>query len=233
MSVRAMGVAAAVALAAGSGARADITYSVENVSNPTHESFNNSQGTETEDCWVANSFQAVAGGTHITQLQFWVGQTALTNQQVTIALYLGSSLTSPTGLSRVVASTTTTSVTAGANTLATLTFGTATDVSAGQIFYGAMLIRGVLGSAFPFSSDFGQPGGPAPLGRSFFDVGATQGAAYDLDVTTRATVLGGSHPVVTLAQDPGNLALRIVATPEPGVLALLGLGGIVVLRRRR
>jgi MYXO-CTERM domain-containing protein len=106
-------------------------------------------------------------------------------------------------------------------------------VAPGQVFYAALLMRGVLGSQFPYSSDAASTGSPAPLNRSFFDVGATQGAAYDLDVTTRATVLGGSHPVVTFAQSPGNLALRVVATPEPGVLALLGLGGIAVLRRRR
>jgi MYXO-CTERM domain-containing protein len=222
-----------VAIALAAGARADTIYQLENLAaGSAHEFFNNSQGTETEDCWVANSFTAAAGATHITQLQFLVGS-ALTNQPVTFMLYNGTSLTNPTGLSRIVASTTTTTVTSATNTFVTLNFGSPIDLPVGQVFYAAMLMPSVPGSLFPYSSDALSAGSPAPLGRSFFDVGATQGAPYNLDVTTGATVLGGNHPVVSFAQDPGNLAVRVVATPEPGVLGLGGLGLLVLARRRR
>jgi hypothetical protein len=233
MTIRVPVVVAAASFAAASlTARADL-YQVENLTaGSAHESFNNSQGTETEDCWVANSFQVTPTGTHLTQFQFLTGSTAFTNTAMTFTLYTGTSLTNPAGLSRIVASTTNTNVTAAVNTFVTVNLATPIDLPVGQIFYAAMLIRGVTGSTFPYSSDFGSTGAPAPLGRSFFDVGPTQGGAYNLDVTTNATVLGASHPVVTFAQDPGNLALRVVATPEPGVLALLGIAGVMRRRRR-
>jgi hypothetical protein len=218
---------------AASGVRADIIYQVENqIPGFVTETFNNSATNETEDCWVANSFQAAAGGTHITQLQVLVGS-AMTNQPVTAVLYTGSSLTNPAGLTRVVASTTTTTVTAALQTLVTVNFATPTDFAVGQIFYAALLIRGVPGNVFPFTSDHNAVGSPPPLGRSFFDVGPTMGAPYDLDVTVRATVLGAAHPVVSYAQGPGNAGIRVVATPEPGVLALVGIGAMGLVRRRR
>jgi hypothetical protein len=217
-----------------SGAQAQLTYQIDAIPFATgsHEIFNNSQGTETEDCWVANSFTVAASGTHLTSLSFVIGS-ALTNQQVTVALYTGTSLTSPAGLSRIVSSTNTTSVTGVGESVATVAFGSPVDLPVGQIFYAALLIRTVPGTLFPFADDSGNAASPAPLGRSFFDVGATQGGTYDLDVTSRATVLGGSHPVVTQAQSAGNAAIRVNAIPAPAGLGLLALGGLVAGRRRR
>ncbi len=144
-----------------------------------------------------------------------------------MALYTGTSLTSPAGLSRIVSSTNTTSVTGVGESVATVAFGSPVDLPVGQIFYAALLIRTVPGTLFPFADDSGNAASPAPLGRSFFDVGATQGGTYDLDVTSRATVLGGSHPVVTQAQSAGNAAIRVNAIPAPAGLGLLALGGLV------
>lgn len=232
MNIRLPLVVAVAALGAVTAVRADVVYQVENLAaGSAHEIFNNSQGTETEDCWVANSFQVDPLATHLTQIQLLTGQ-AYSNTQVTVAIYTGTSLTSPAGLTRIVASTNTVSVTAAANTFATIDLGSAIDLAPGQIFYAAALIRGVAGSFFPFSSDAQVTPPVTPLGRSFFDVGPTQGGAYNLDVTTNATVLGASHPVVTFAQDPGNLGLRVVATPEPGAMALLGIAGLFRRRRR-
>jgi hypothetical protein len=215
--------------------RAQVTYQVESLAaGSAHELFNNSQGSETEDCWVANSFTVAAGGTRLNSLTFLVGS-ALTNQTVTAAIYTGTSLTNPSGLVRIVPSTTTVSVTSATNVFQTITLATPVDLSVGQIFYAALLIRSVPGTLFPYSSDAQSPGPPTPLGRSFFDVGPTQGAAYNLDVTTNATVLGGTHPVVSVAQSPGNLALRVDASPvpEPSSLMLAGLGVAFVVRRWR
>ncbi len=180
------------------------------------EIFNNSsQPTmETEDCWVANSFQAVDGANHITAISFRIGQ-AFSNQPVMAAIYTGSSLTDPAGLMRLGHSTTSATISGAANSVQTITLATPVDLHTGQVFYAAVLLRGVPGSVFPFTSDADRtnPGAsPLPLGRSFFDVGASQGASYDLDNTSRVTVLGGSHPVVGIAQSASNLVLTATGT---------------------
>src|SRR5262249_60404849 len=70
-------------------------------------------------------------------------------------------------------------------------------------------MRGVPGNQFPFNEDLDNP-----LGRSWFDVGPTQGGAYNVNNTTNARVFGATnHPVVPGGvQDPGNLMLRVNAT---------------------
>jgi hypothetical protein len=220
--------AIAVSLGTGAAARADIVYQIDN--GTTAQTFNNSQGTETEDNFVTNSFQVVAGGTRLLSLSFRVGSTALTNMPVTAAVYLGASLTNPNaggGLSLV--TTTTQTVSGGAGTMLTIALATPVDLAVGQVFYAALLIKNVTGTMFPFSEDNNN------LGRSFFDVGPTQGAAYNLNNTGNLRVFGATdHPVVPatmgLIQDPGTLILRVnatdspVAVPEPASLALAGVG---------
>ena len=226
-------------LAAAPMARAQSTYQVDSFVTGTFSGFNNSQGTENEDNFVANSFQVVAGGTTLVSFTFLNG-TAATNAPITLVIYTGSSLTKPqagAGLIRI--STTTTMFSSAANTFQTLSLFTPITLSVGQIFYAAILRPGVTGTMFPFGSDAGSTGNPPPLNRSFFDVGATQGAAYNLDVTSRAVVLGGTHSVVGAGvQAAGNLILRVNAIPEPGSLGLAGLGLAVVavaakIRRRK
>lgn len=238
MSRRTAFAAIVTVLAMTSFARAQLIYQVETLAaGSAHEIFNNSVGTETEDCWVANSFTVVAGGTRINSLTFLAGN-ALTGQQVTVALYTGTSLTNPSGLIRNVPSTNTATVTVAANAFAEVPFAAPIDLPVGQIFYAALLIRGVPGTLFPFSSDAQSTTPPPPAGRSFFDVGQTIGGAYNLDMTQNATVLGGTHPVLMgVAQSAGNLAVRVNASPipEPTSLALAGVGltGLVLRRWRR
>ncbi len=234
MSTRIVLAAAAALLVVSPAARADITYRNDSwpPASGNYGIFNNSQGTETEDCWVANAFTSAAGANHITQILFANGN-AITNQTVTVTLYSGTSLTAPTGLARIAATTTTVSVTAAAGSLNTINLAAPADFTTGQIFWAAVLIRAVPGTLFPFVEDSAQTPAVTPLGHSFFDVGATQGAAYDLDVTNRATVLGAAHSVVSFAQDPGNVVVRALGTPAPGGVALLGLAGLCAARRRR
>jgi hypothetical protein len=219
-------------------ARAQVTYQIDGWPPATgnYEIFNNSAGTETEDDWVANSFQAVAGGNRLNSLSFAVGN-ALTNRPVTIAIYTGTSLTNPSGLTRIVPSTTNVNVTAAAGAVQTIPFATPVDLPVGQIFYAAILMRGVPGNLFPFTNDHFTPGPSPPFQmRSFFDVGPTQGGSYNLDNTANATLLGGTHPVVGGGvQSAANLVLRINASavPEPAALALAGLGMIGLVHRRR
>ncbi|MEP7013932.1 MAG: PEP-CTERM sorting domain-containing protein [Verrucomicrobiota bacterium] len=234
--------AVAILLMAVPGARA-LTYQLDGwppAGTTQYEIFNNSVGTETEDCWLANSFQVAPGGETINSLTFALGNanpsvTTLT-LQVTVALYTGTSLTNPAGLVRIIPATNTVTLTnATTGSLQTINFATPTVLSAGQIFYAAILVRGVNGSTFPFASDFFTPG-PSPTNqmRSFFDVGPTQGGSYNLDNTGNATLLGGVHPVLGgSAQDAANLVLRVNASavPEPSSIALLGLGVMVVARR--
>jgi len=157
--------------------------------------------------------------------------------QVTVILYTGTSLTSPTGLVRVVPATNTVTLTNQApGSLQTINFATPTFFNTGQIFYAAVLIRGVTGSTFPFASDLFTPG-PSPTNqlRSFFDVGPTIGGAYNLDNTANATRLGQNHPVLGgPAQSAANLVLRVNAIPEPSSVLLIGAGvGLIAYRLRR
>jgi PEP-CTERM motif len=223
------------------GIQAQVVYMNESLvpTNPNHEIFNNNIGGETEDNWIANSFVVVSGGTRLQSISFLLAA-ALTNKQVTVAIYTGSSLTNPkagTGLSRIVASTNTVSLSAAAFTAQTIPLASPVDLAVGQDFYAALLMPGVVGGFHPFTSDAGLTPSVAPLGHSFFDVGPTISAAYNLDVTTNATVLGGNHPVVGVEQSAGNLALRVNAVPEPSSLILttfgLGLLTCKLLKSRR
>ena len=197
-----LGILTAV-LVSGSSARADYVYQLDDGS--PEELFNNSETTETEDNWVANSFQVVADGTRLVSISLYLGQ-AYSNQDTFAVIYLGSSLTDPSGLVRI--ATTEASVTGSAGSYATITFDQPVDLNEGDIFYAAVLLPGVPGNFFPFGNDTN-----GPLGQSFFDVGPAQGAPYDLDMTQNATVLGGTHPVVDSGvQSAGNLMLRVNAT---------------------
>jgi hypothetical protein len=170
--------------------------------------FNNSESTDTEDNWVANSFQVTPGGETLTSVSFFLGEN-YSNRPVTVLIYTGSSLTNPhagSGLTRV--STTDTTVSGTAGSLVTIPLSSALTLPLGQVYWAAILMRGVPSNQFPFYDDT-----DAPKGRSWFDVGPTKGGAYNVDDTTRATVFGGTHPVVgSNVQNAGNLLLRVNST---------------------
>ena len=224
--------AVAVLLLATPHVRAQVTYQLDGWppnGATNYEIFNNSVGTETEDCWVANSFRVIAGGNVINSVSFALGNaqpsvTTLT-VQVTVALYTGSSLTSPAGIVRIVPATNTVTLTnVPTGSLQTVAFGAPTTLPTGQIFYAAILIREVTASIFPFVDDmFTPPPSPTNQLRSFFDVGPTMGGVYNLDNTANARRLGLSHPVLGgPAQSAANLVLRVNATPLEGKIFLAG-----------
>jgi hypothetical protein len=106
-------------------------------------------------------------------------------------------------------STTNTTFSAKSGDFVTLPLASPLTLSAGQVYWAALLLRGVPGNQFPFQEDRDNV-----LGRSWFDVGPTQGGAYNVDNTGNATVLGGTHPVVgSGVQDAGNLILRVIDDP--------------------
>jgi methionine-rich copper-binding protein CopC len=182
------------------------TYSLDNGSGG--QRFNNSFGGETEDDWVANSFQVNPGGETLSSVSFLLGEN-YTNRAITVLVYTGSSLTNPhagSGLTRI--STTDTTVTGTSGTFVTLPFSSPVTLSDGQVYWVALLVRNVpSGSAgqFPFWIDTN-----AAKGQSWYDVASTRGGSYNVDDTSRATVFGGKHPVLGGAAQPaGNLMLRV------------------------
>src|SRR6266849_6816174 len=187
-------------------ARAQVVYRWDNGSST--ERFNNSEGVETEDNWVANAFTVVDGGTRLLSIELPVGD-AFVNQAVTASIYLGSSITDPTGLVRVQSNDST--ITTVLGTVVTLVFDPPVDMNVGDVFYASVLLPQVDGAHFPFFND-----GAMVLNHSFFDVGPAQGAPYDLDMTQNATVNGGTHPVVhSGVQSAGTTHLRVNATATP------------------
>lgn len=201
------GIAAAALMLAAPVASAQVVYQLD--SGVFSERFNNSEGTETEDNWVANAFAVVQGGTELVSIDYVIGEN-FTGQPVTAVIYQGVDVTDPTaGLTRL--QTTDTTITGLRGDVVTITLDKPVDLNVGDVFYAALLIRGVTGDLFPFFNDT-----TAPQGQSFFDVGPTQGAPYDLDFTDNATVNGGTHPVVGPGvQSPGNTAIRVNATDTP------------------
>src|SRR5262249_28217596 len=189
----------------------------------SEENFNNSQGVETEDNWVANSFQIAAGTQTLTSISFLLSGN-YTNRPITALIYTGTSLTDPhagSGLTLVSQTDTTFSGTNG--TFVTIPLAAPVTLPVGQVYWAALLMRGVPGNQFPFNEDRDKP-----LGRSWFDVGPTQGGAYNVNNTSNARVFGATdHPVVPGGvQDPGNLMLRVNATgPAQPLVARLTDGG--------
>ncbi|HXE51474.1 MAG TPA: hypothetical protein VN541_00575 [Tepidisphaeraceae bacterium] len=211
---------------------AQVTYSVD--TGGVYSGFNNSMGSETEDNFVANSFTVAPGGTHLTDVVYIPTPGQLpANQAATVAIYTGSSLTDPTaggGLVRIVTSTTSVTLASGQGSY-DIHLAQPVDLPVGQVFYVGLLLPGISGSVAPlFEQRF-----TTPLNHSFFDVGPTLGAPYNLDNTANLTVLGGTHPVVGAGvQSAGNLALRVEALPEPGPLAALTTLALPpILRRNR
>jgi hypothetical protein len=250
--------AAVSLLAADLSARAGHVYTLydpNTLSSVFQTAFNNTVPTATnpDDNWVANSFQAVAGGEVLRSFtvnfgdplgQF--GNPGLpAGATVTASVYLGSSLTDPSaggGLHRVVAATNTVPI-AGTvqifpapgnhqspTLLQTIPLAQPVTVQPGQVFYASLLIRNVPADVLPYYQLADVFGGGLPPGdvegQSFFDVGPTPGAPYDLDNTQNATVLGGINPsqpaFLGSPMAPGTLTLNVNASavPEPASIAM-------------
>lgn len=205
-------------------ARGDFLYQLD--TNIGNARFNNSQGTETEDNWVANSFQVVAGGETLVSFTFRLGET-YSNRAITAAVYRGSSLLNPqAGGGLTLISTTNTTVTGTQGSFVTINLSNPVDLAVGDLFYAALLMPGVPGNQFPWYESTINP-----QGRSFFDVGPAQGAPYNLNNTQNARVFGDTtHPVVPGGiQFSGNLVLSVngvSAIPEPASIFLAGMGAV-------
>jgi len=204
-----VGAAFAALMSQASVARAQVRYQLD--SGFATERFNNSELDETEDNWVANSYQVVKGGTHIVAVEFPIG-TAYSDKPASAVIYQGFDLLDPSaggGLIRL--STTDLVINSQPGDLITVVLDTPVDLNVDDIFYVAVLIPQVQfpgGMEFPWFND-----GNTLLNRSFFDVGPAQGAPYDLDNTANATVNGATHPVVgDGVQSPGTTFIRAIAT---------------------
>jgi hypothetical protein len=166
---------------------------------------------DTQDNWVANSFTARSGATHIASLSLPIGA-AFTNQAISALIYKGIDYTDPTiGPGLTLLSQTDTTFSSVAGTILTVKLDTPVDLNVGDNFYAAVLIPGVPPDKFPFWYDKDH----VP-GQSFFDVGLTSGAPYDVNQgSANITPFGGTHPVVGQAVPAGTLALWVNATTNP------------------
>jgi hypothetical protein len=174
---------------------------------------NNSAGdTDTQDNWVANSFTARSGATHIASISLPIAD-SFTNQPISALIYRGIDYTDPTiGPGLTLLSQTNTTFTSVAGTILTVKLDTPVDLNVGDNFYAAVLIPGVPPLKYPFYNDKSR----GDLGQSFFDVGLTSGAPYDIDQgSANITPFGGKHPVVGQAVPAGTLALWVNATTAP------------------
>ena len=220
--------AVAVLLCAAAPAGADVVYSLNPVSVTT--GFNNSySASDTQDCWVANGFTAVAGGTAVNSVIFRTFSD-LTGFSAQALIYAGSDQFNPQaggGLTLVAAGPVTALASGGQVDQVVPVSAALTD---GDVFFAAILIRGVPGNVYAFGEDTNQNSL-----RSFFDVGPTDGTgSYDINNTSNATILGGTHPRIGGGvQSPGDLFLSVTATPEPASMALLAIGALAMLRRRK
>jgi hypothetical protein len=169
--------------------------------------FNNSAGdTDTQDNWVANSFTVRSGSTHIASITLPIADT-FTNQAITALIYKGSDYVDP-GAGLTLLSQTDTTFTSVAGTLLTINLANPVDLNVGDNFYAAVLIPGVPPLKYPFYIDKNRV-----LGQSFFDVGLTSGAPYDINQgVANITTFGDTHPVVGNAVPAGTLALWVNAT---------------------
>jgi hypothetical protein len=178
--LRACGLAVAATLAAGLPARASHLYTLYNPKTTNQAfvtPFNNSFSNDAEDNFVANSFQAVAGGEVLTSISvtygapfrsFTGGPGLPPGTQVTAAIYTASSVTDPTaggGLQRIDSSTTTVPLSATKQYfptafkppfsnfpvyVQTIQLAQPVTLQPGQVFYAALLIRNVPDEVFPF-----------------------------------------------------------------------------------
>ena len=168
---------------------------------------NNSAGdSDTQDNWVANSFTVRSGSTHIASITLPIAD-SFNNQPITALIYKGSDYVDPTaGLTLL--SQTDTTFTSVAGTILTINLTNPLDLNVGDDFYAAVLIPGVPPLKYPFYVDKNRD-----IGQSFFDVGLTSGAAYDVNQgSANITPFGGTHPVVGNAVPAGTLALWVNAT---------------------
>jgi hypothetical protein len=173
---------------------------------------NNSAGTtDTEDNWVANSYTARSGATHIASISLPIADT-FTNQAISALIYSGVDYTNPqAGPGLVLLSETDTTFSSTPGTLLTVELNTPVDLNVGDIFYAAVLMPGVPPLTYPFFFDSSRD-----LGQSFYDVGLSLGAPYDINQgSANITPFGGTHPVVGAAVPAGTLALWVNATTSP------------------
>jgi len=212
-----------VAVLAGSGiARAQVLYRTDD--GTVGESFNNSDTTEVEDNWVANSYTVIAGGTRLVSIDFTLGSftgVPYVNHPATLAIYRGSDIHNPhAGGGLVLLQSNDVMITANPGQTVTLSLGSPVDLNVGDVFYAAMLIRNVPGDQFPFNL---QTVGTI-LGQGWWDVGPGTGPSrvhtgpYDLNNTSGATANGALRATFSFpAQDPGNTWLRVNGTDTPRI----------------
>ncbi len=177
--------------------------------NLVFQGFNNSFGTEVEDNWVANVFTTNLA-TQLNSISLTVNSalnsTNLPSPFITAALYTGSP---GTGLTLVPGSVNTVALNATSGQLVTVPFAVPQNMSAGQTFTAALLIKNVPGNVFPF-----QMASSGTNTNSYWDVSSPIGSVntFDLVAPHSPTLNGLNYPSNGPVNANGTTVIRVNAT---------------------
>ena len=188
--------------------------------------FNNSlSSAPAEDNWVGNVFTATSPAS-LNSISFRTNSalnaTNLPSPFVTSALYMGSPAT---GLTLVPSSVKTVPLNAAAGQFVEVPFATPQNITVGQVFTAALLIKNVPVSVFPF-----QEANSGTNANSYYDISNPSGTvnAYNLASPFAPTPNGVIHPGTSGTNaGVGITVLRVNATPAvlPSAATLIVANG--------
>jgi hypothetical protein len=211
------------------GVQAATSYQLDNGSIST--ALNASEGTEPLDNWFGNVFTILAGGNTVTSVDFGVFTTT-PNSTANVVLYrvTGAGGNPALGATRLYTQAFTPLV--GDNTnafLQTINLTSPVTFNTGDQMLVAIMIRNVIANppndVYPFLLD---TSGDAT--GTYWDRSAPN--AFNLDNLSAAARIDQALSPGGFVPGADHVIIRATAVPEPSILALLGLGGLLLVSKR-